>query len=474
MGQFRGRMRFAIHGQPTSTGIALEHEEKSAARPVRTRLANRTLSYSHLGGKISMNQHRSLLLLSLLTALIAASPGYSADRTPRIEILKNARVPLSPNAFMAQDLSVARHDPSDPNGDMAVHAWYVLKQFRDKHHGRSPQTDLEYAVAVTDWVSSNLRHPAFYPEDPYAPRFYHRMTEDPKYLTLNWEPVRIINYTLKFNPDDPVNWPSPQCTEQNFAAAGLLNYFGLHARMVDVEGHSGLEYYSFQYHKWVWCDSTFNEHYTFVGGDIPLGVIELNELTLQGLTHQVSVVKHGYPTSAYSENTYILRCPHGFRQYATTLYMNLFNKQGAGMRRTDIVVYSPDPPSTYTPLPDEVTHYEESRDSGGWYYWSETNDAGSVDIPLDALSISGPISWDLVTRRAFLSVTSYLPYTSRFEQWSEASRTWITVARVAVPASRAQTSPQLTFALGYGTYTVRLRAVDNVGNKTQEVSFVID
>jgi hypothetical protein len=279
---------------------------------------------------------------------------------------------------------------------------------------------------------------------------------------------------MQHDPSDPVNWPSPFCTQQNFAAAGILNYFGLHARIVSVEGHDGLEYYSFLYHKWVWCDSTFNEHYLRAGSDVPLGVRELNQMTMESQTDQVIPVKHGYPTSLYPENTYIYLHPHGFRQYDTVLYMHTFDGNGYWMTRMNFIDYSPDPPPTYVPLPGEIVHLEDVVGMPGWWYWPETNDPDSTDIPLDALTVAGPVQLDFANSCFSLSLTSYLPYTVRFEEWSDATQSWSTISTVAVPASAPQTSPVIRLSFGIGTQIPRFRAVDDVGNHTREASFVVD
>src|SRR6185437_15296706 len=330
----------------------------------------------------------AVVIMLALTATVCAAADAQVPRSPTFSVTHNSNPGTGVLPFKAQDLSIAKNDPMDWGNDLKYYRACVLWQFMSKNGGRMPSDDLETAVAVVDFVSLYMRHPAFYPENPYLPRTYS-IISNPKYDTIYGEAVRLLNFTLSHDPNDATNWPSPQCTQQNQAAAGLMNVFGLHARLCDVEGHTSLEYYSFKYHKWIWCDSTFNEHYVLPqpdGSRLPLGARDLNRLTLNGGIESVEVVKHGYPSATYPENTYLKLHPHGFRQYAPTLYMRNFDGQGLYLSRFDTMVYSPTPPSSYVPLPGEMINFDRSPDSGGWFFWPKTSLPGTIDIPLDALA----------------------------------------------------------------------------------------
>jgi hypothetical protein len=360
--------------------------------------------------------------------------------------------------FLAQDLAEARNDPADPGSDLPKYVSRALQAFAQSR-GRAPEQELDRIVAVVDWVAATLRHPAFYPEDPGLPRSYP-LAPSTRYDTLSYEPVRIINYTLQFDPARPESWPSPQCTQQNLAAAGMLNVLGLHARLVDVEGHTGLEVYSFVHYKWIWVDATFNEHYVDADG-MPLGVMELNRLTLEGGIEGVRAVKHGYPTAQFAANTYLRLYPHGFRQYAVTRNMRIFGGKGLQISKFDTVVFSPMAPASYRPLPGEVPNYESDPSSGGWYFWPKTDNPESLDFPLGRLAVFDGV---VPTEDGLsLRLRSFLPYTTRFQiRFGDQPDHWTTVAEVASPSAEPALSEPIVVPWGAGA--VSIRAVDNVRN----------
>lgn len=415
-----------------------------------------------MAGSTFLRMAASALALQALVlgAWLPVGPAHAQSASSSYEISFSPLARIGALGFEAQDLSEAMNDPADPGADLSKVVNRALSAF-ERSRGRAAASDLDKAVAVTDWVAATLRHPAFYPEDPGLPRLYSD-TPSPRYATLGHEPVRIVNYTLSFDPDDAGNWPSPQCTQQNVVVAGMLNVLGLHGRLVDVEGHTGLEFYSFSHHKWIWIDATYNEHYVLPDGT-PLGVRDLNRLTLHGGIESVVPVKHGYPTAAFRSNTYLWARPHGFRQYAVTLYMRNFGGKGWQLSKFDTVVYSPAPPASYRPLPGEVLNFDQDPQSGGWYVWPKTNDAESLDYPLDRVAI-----FDGVTPTAaglVFTLRSYLPYTARFQiRYGDPAQPWTTIEVVPGPSSRPVLSSPVTVPWGSGTVSVR--AVDNVRNVT--------
>ncbi|HWX03207.1 hypothetical protein [Collimonas sp.] len=409
---------------------------------------------------------KNLIILSALlvsTAALSANP-VVPHGTQSYAVTTQNELPRYVQPMVAQDLSIAR---SDPTNDFSVYKAAVFQQWTSKH-GRTPTGDFEIAQAVVDWIASNLRHPAFWPEDPSLPRFYAQYTGDPMYATLADEPLRILNYTMSHDPNNAKTWPSPLCTYQNEAAAGILNYLGLHARLVDVEGHTGLEYFSPTFHKWIWMDSTFNEHYLQTlsnGTTVPLGVRELNALTLAGQLSTVSAVKHGVPSAKFPVNTYIIAHPHGFREYAVTTNMNLFAGAGKNRQRWDTFVFSPEPPATYVRLPGEVIHFDQQASSNGFYYWPIVDSSRLLDYPLDSIAIATPPVANGANGLT-VKIISFLPYTTSFD----VSRTvsggaWTQQQQISQPSNLPATSQEIRLDWGSGTW--QLRGRDAVGNTTQ-------
>lgn len=411
-------------------------------------------------GSTSLHAAARALRLSslLLAAWLVAAPAQSQALRGSYEIKFSPLAGVGTVGFVAQDLAEAMNDPADPAGDLRVHVSRALAAF--SRSGRPPPTtELDKVVAVVDWVASTLRHPAFYPEDPGLARTYP-LSGSPVYDTLGLEPVRIINYTLSFDPAQADKWPSPQCTQQNLAVAGMLNVLGLHARLVEVEGHTGLEYYSFTHYKWIWIDATYNEHYVLADGT-PLGVLDLNRLTLHGGIENVLAVKHGYPSATYPANTYLRARPHGFRQYAPTRYMSIFGGKGWRLSAFDTIVYSPTPPQGYQPLPGEVLHFDRDPASGGWYVWPKTDNPESLDAPLGRLTIFDGITPTEAGIR--FTLRSYLPYTRGFQvMYGHQPESWSMIDVVAQPSNGPVLSASLLVPWGSGTVSVR--AVDNVNN----------
>lgn len=398
---------------------------------------------------------RLLRLLAVVGAGLALSPAARAQRNwPSFDVIQQTPVPVGLVPFQAQDLVFARREPT---AIMPVYAWQVREQFREKY-GRDPVTDLEIASAIVDWVSTKLRHPFFYPDDPYQPRFYQNLAGDPAYATMVLDPVRILDFTMAFDPDDPVTWPSPLCSYQNAAAAGLLNYFGLHARLVDVDGHTSLEYFSFSEHRWIWMDATFNEHFITVqpgGAEVPLGVKELHALAIAGQSSTALPVKHGYPSARWPDYTYLGARPDGFLRYAPTTYMRNYDGGGAALRRYHTVAYVPPLPPGLDPLPED----------GGWLYWPRVFDGALLDYPVDGIALDASPTWDPVSY--IMVVRSYLPFTTAFELFDASSQTWVTRQSIAVPTSDSTTSEPIR--VWWGSGLVRARARDGRGNVTQEL-----
>ncbi len=408
------------------------------------------------------------LTLAMMGPMLAACSGQAAnpDKTPQgtYEILSNSTVPTGIRTFHAQDLAVAREDPT---GVLRMAYEGALNRFAEKH-GRGPQDDLETAVAICDWVAYNLRHPHFYPEDPSLPRFYANLAPDPQYGSYYWDPAKIIAYTLRFDRNDPVSWPSPFCTQQNFAAAGIMNYAGLHARLCYVEGHDGLEYYSWKHKKWIWCDSTFNEHFVLPLSDgtiRPLGAKELQELTLLGGIEKVQTVKHGYPDGTYPDYNYLGVHQHGFRRYAPFFYMRTLNGGGSNVGSPHIFASCLPVPKSYLPATNEFVQLEKDPNSV-FSRLSCFQDPRVLDVPLNALTLGDTVSpqRDVLV----INLRAWLPHAALFEVQYGDGAPWQSLEIIPNPIGTAKTSS--SFAVPWSAGVVNFRAMDKVGNNSETLA----
>lgn len=385
--------------------------------------------------------------------------------------------------FYAQDLLVAQQ-----NRGMSDFALAALQLYESKR-GRQAESQHERALAVVDWVASNIRHPEFWPEDPLQPRELEVSTI---FESLRWDPLRIIQTALAYRSTLGV-----LCTAQNVAAAGLMNALGMHARLVHVQGHDGLEYYSFAEHRWIWMDSTFNEHYRRINDDGSysyLGVRELNALTLAGELGRVEAVKHGTPSGAYSNGTYIRHNPNGFRQYAVSLYMNNYNGYGHLATILETVVYEPKLPADFPLTPnDQVLYLSDPANcvdpasanckwGAAWTLWPKTDSASRLNPQLDELKVNvltregEPATASTLNSQILLELRSVLPYTSQFQlRWgSEGSWEVLAMPKTisALPVTLRASVP-LTPASTTGLRSFSLRALDTVNNATKEVTLTL-
>jgi len=146
--------------------------------------------------------------------------------------------------------------------------------------------------------------------------------------------------------------------------------------------------------------------------------------------------------------------------------MRNFDGQGANLMRFDTTVFSPDPPASYVPLPGEVIHFDRPPSYLGWYFWPKTSAAETIDYPLDGLAVSGIIQPN--NSGITFSVTSYLPYTTSFQVRYQNDTSWRVLETILTPATTPASSRP--FTLNWAVGQVRIRAVDNLGNVTRDLS----
>lgn len=381
-----------------------------------------------------------------------------AVRQKAFEVVRNSKVsyPLFP--YFPEDLAPL-HVKGNPANRLDKHIRAALSRY-SSHFKKQPGDDLEMAVAITDWVAATMLHPSFYPSFDSPDKIY-APTPHPFFMT-NPSAVEQLEFVLKFDPADAKNWPSPFCDHQNTVAAAMLNYLGIHAQKVNVSDHSGLQFYSRQLHKWIWCEATFNEHYILEepdGSIVPLGVKDLHRLTVSGDLDQVRVVKHGYPTVTYLDIQ-----PDGFKRYMTFNVTWPFTKAGHPEDIPVWVMVSDGPPlkradEKWSPLA-QVPFIIPSA----WLDAPTCHDPELNDTELDALGLIGPIRH--LDDGVEFSLRSLLPFTEFFEMSSSMNNRWIPFQHKGRPTALPTDSTPIHLTWPAGT--VRIRAVDTVGNRTQE------
>jgi hypothetical protein len=407
---------------------------------------------------------RPLTLLIVLFPLLSvplAAQVRGKESLPRrensFEVIQNFPVakPLFP--FVPENLALLR-EPGHPAQGMAASLAKAVQRFESIRH-RSPKDDLELAWAITDWVAATLLHPSFYPSYEAEEKTYPPVPD--VFLKRDPPAQEILAHILKFDPKDTKHWPSPYCHHQNMVAGALMNLAGLHAQRVTVQGHTGLQFFSWSYGKWIWCEATFNEHYLLVTPNqapIPLGVMDLHNLTLSRRLDSVRVVKHGYP-----DQTYLNLLPEGFRRYIKYNTPSFFSFDSLAPEVPELVMVALDAPlqsgrDRWTPSAVEEFFPQAFLDA------PVTHDPLIAHQKLDAIGLVGAIT--RVGGGVRFTLRTLLPYTSTFEIAHGRSGAWIPFKIIERPGYMPVEA--LDIQLGWGAGTVRFRAVDTVGNHSQE------
>ena len=406
----------------------------------------------------------SLLLAAGISAPLAAQAEVLALH--KYQILRTSNAPSCEYPYIPEDLGPLVHLTTPVAKKMRAYAETALEAYTRKH-GHVPVDDLQVAVAMADWVAVTMKHPSYYPVDPALPRY--NPLHDANYNSISPDPLKMLEYTLRFDPADAENWPSPQCGHQNRVVIGLLNSMGIHGRLVALQLHTGLEFFSFRLHKWVYIDATHNEHYVLHdpegGPGMPLNASEIHALTLARRLGAVDVVKHGYPGK---DIVYLALQPQGFLRFAVPMFMKQYGAAGRAVGGNEnYIMVSEDwlkPGVDQFWSPEDPNH---EKTEPAWFALSGVRDSSLVNAALDSLGTVSAVVSD--GTGVHFRLRSGLPYTAAFERYIPGSKAW--VSEQSVPESRPTPTESLPIDLLPGTGTVRFRAVDDAGNSTQE--FVI-
>ncbi|HLO69054.1 MAG TPA: hypothetical protein VK188_18675 [Holophaga sp.] len=377
-------------------------------------------------------------------------------------VVQSANPPAVTLPFIPDELGGLAQGTTPAGARMKGYAEKALSRFRQRF-GRGPESPLEIAVAFCDWVANTMRHPQFWPVDPGAPRY--SPLHDAAYNALQPDPLLMLEYTLRFDPADAATWPSPQCGHQNRVVIGLLNTMGIHGRMVALQQHTGLEFFSTRLHKWVYIDSTYNEHYVVKGPSgetVPVNAAEIHAMTLLGRLGELQVVKHGYPGK---DQAYMKLFPLGFLRYAVPTYAKLFGEEARRLGgESNMVMVSDDLPTKDHTRIWAAKDPTRSLIEPFWFSLAGVRDSTLVSPVLDALSLAKTPEYE--SEGLAVVLRSHLPYTVSFQQFFPNPGVWRRVHTVADPRPGPAESGPILLVRGSGR--TRLRAIDSAGNATQE------
>lgn len=251
-----------------------------------------------------------------------AGPGFAtvpSQAMPFVEspAIDSVRVPRKPgiSLYKPQRLDMLRPGFAD---DLAR----ALQRYRNIH-GRDAHTVFEKVQAAADYVSNMAKHPfthslgqefsdaraweyADYPE-----KLSQLAKENQSWNGTEWVPA--AGKTL-------LDVPAIECSFQDMILGGIVNAIGAQWMLVAVTDHDAFAYYDFELGKWVYIESSYNEHYRAAGSDpdsfIPLSPDELRQLALEGENSAIAV-QHPYQARRTEPEfmlmPYVQMHPLGFR-----------------------------------------------------------------------------------------------------------------------------------------------------------------
>ena len=327
-------------------------------------------------------------------------------------------VPAPPAYFEAQDLSVES-----------------VRKLREKVIGilekaGNPSDELSKVKVLCNWTSETLKHPLFI-------KGVKNTVQAKEYGTFRHDPLKIIEFTESFLPLNLETWPSPLCSNQNDALAGLLNCIGLHARLVLITGHDVAEYYSPTFRKWIYIDASFNEFYEdSQKPGIPLSILDMFRMSRNNQEKQLTPVKCG-PSAPHQ--TYLDVYPHGFNSgFTSKMWMATFDLKEKTNTKPNLIVYG-------------------KRSDPFIKNTARTALTESIDFPLGLIRAD---SASLLLSKVTVRLNNCIPYFSHYE-YSDDNDNW---RKLDKDVYEWDCSKQKK---------VKFRGVDNAGNASPEIDVKI-
>ncbi len=329
------------------------------------------------------------IYLPALSVFIIANAAHALVEDGPITVKNNPPpfvTPVDPAYFQAQDLNAAS-----------------VKKLKTKVtqiliDGGNPSRELEKAKILCNWVAVNMHHPFFNST-------IKRRVHDPEYDKFNHDPVKILEYTERAMPFNPATWPAPECTQQNDVLTGMLNAIGLHGRIHNITGHVAGEFYSTEFRKWVYIDSTFNELYEDSRKPgVPLSTLDMIAMTKSGQNGFISPVKCG---EYLKSSSYIKSFPKGFNcAFNPKMWMATFDQSEKSNNKPNLIVFGNTDMAFLKPYPKAAL-------------------ADSVDFPLGLVRVKGAVlrgdGWAFVKLENCIPNFSCYEYKSRDGQWKKIS-----------------------------------------------------
>jgi hypothetical protein len=212
---------------------------------------------------------------------------------PDIEVVRASRHP-GLSYYVPQNLDLLPGSVFDAEVARALQRYKAIK-------GKDAVSLFEKMQAAADYVSNMAKHPSTHN--------LNQDTSDPRAAEWNDEPEKLLWLAQQNQQWTGTEWipsegksaedtPALECSYQQLILLGLANALGAQAMTVSVLHHDALAYYDFEIGKWVYIESTFNEHYrpasSSMDSYVPMSPQEIRDFHLAGDNSSMVAVPHPY------------------------------------------------------------------------------------------------------------------------------------------------------------------------------------
>jgi hypothetical protein len=244
------------------------------------------------------------------SAIIAAMPFVVSPKIDTVRTVVKPGVTL----YIPQMLD-AREPSFDEDLARALTRYRVL-------HGRDAVSLFEKVQAAADYVANMAKH-------PYRHNIGQEYT-DPRSWEYQDFPAKLSELAkenqqwngLEWVPADGKSWMDVraiECSFQDLILGGLVNALGAQWMLLGITHHDAFTYYDIELGKWVYIESSYNEHYRSAESSadnyVPLSPAELRAMNIAGDNSMVSVQHPYQPRRTEVEfylYPYVQMFPYGF------------------------------------------------------------------------------------------------------------------------------------------------------------------
>lgn len=195
--------------------------------------------------------------------------------------------------------------------------------------GRPASTLFEKVQAAADYVANMAKHPYRHSigQEYSHPRIWENLDYPERMLTVAQENQAWNGEEWLPEPGKTENdVRAVECTFQHFLLGGIVNTMGAQWMVLSITAHDAFTYYDPEIGKWVYIESTFNEHYRRASESdsryTPLSPEELRKMNMGGDNSAVAI-RHPYQPQRsdllFPLKPYLTANPLGFQIMAVNI-----------------------------------------------------------------------------------------------------------------------------------------------------------